>query len=240
MSRSRWGGFRRGLRLFRRKWEELEAESSEGVSAPADITEFNYKNAQGIWNLNSTVNLRGEARSSATYTVGFSDSLDTISGESASWQQRTVDISDYSGATVRLVFNYKNGSGFRGDLQLDAIALDGTTYSFENTGDSFQTSASGESTYAGVSWQTLSTGTTNARWNVDSGGTPSGSTGLTSGAVGSYYIYAETSSPADEQGYNFWLRSPQVTLGSSPTLTYYVARSGSNIGSLGIYLDVIA
>jgi hypothetical protein len=177
-----------------------------------------------------------------SYTLGFSESLDTVSGQLGGWRQRTVDISAYAGATVRLVFNYTNGPGntFTGDIQLDLINLDGNSYSFENVGHSFETSASGESTYAGVSWQYLAVGTANARWNVDAGGTGSTGTGRTDAADGTYYVYAETSSPANVTGYNFWLRSPQITLGSSPTLSYYETRLGSSIGTLNVHLDVIA
>lgn len=177
----------------------------------------------------------------ASVSTGLSSSLFNVSGENNAWTQQTVDISAYANCTVRLVFKYANGgSSFYGDLQLDAIDLDGNTYSFESTGESFETSASGESTYAGVSWGSLATGTTAERWNVDSGGTPSDSTGRADAADGSYYVYAETSSPANVNGYLFWLRSPEVTLGSTPTLTFYEARYGANIGQLDVYLDVVS
>ena len=135
---------------------------------------------------------------------------------------------------MRLVFGYVNGSqgtSFQGDIQLDDIRLDGTTYSFENTGHSWQTTTSNTlvSNYSSASFSTLATGTTKAgKWNVDSGGTPSSGTGRTDADAGTYYVYAETSSGANGQGYI--LRSPAVTLGSSPTLSYAVARNGGNIG----------
>ena len=68
----------------------------------------------------------------SNYTVGLSASLDTISGQSSSWSQRNVDITSYAGATVRPVFYYVSGSNFTGDIQLDQIAIDSTTYSFES------------------------------------------------------------------------------------------------------------
>jgi hypothetical protein len=249
MSKSRWGGFRKGRRRYSNWWDELRTPdaASESVAAPASPTEFDYTTAQGIWNLNSTMQFKkGNAGSggggSPSYNTGFSPSLDTVSGQLDGWRQRTVDISAYAGATVRLVFNYTNGPGdtFTGDIQLDLINLDGNSYSFENVGHSFETSGSGETTYAGVSWTALTTGTTAAKWNVDTGGTPSGNTGRIDAADGSYYVYAETSSPATVTGYNFWLRSPQITLGSSPTLSYYETRLGASIGTLNVHLDVIA
>jgi len=206
-----------------------------------DSPKYGSENKDGIWDLTSQYLYNTIEPQAPSYILGLSSSLDTISGQLDGWRQRTVDISAYAGATVRLVFNYKNGPGntFRGDIQLDLINLDGNSYSFENVGHSFETSASGETTYAGVGWSALSTGTTGAKWNVDASGTPSSGTGRTDAAGGSYYVYAETSSPAAVTGYNFWLRSPQITLGSSPTLSYYEARLGTSIGTLNVYLDVI-
>ena len=67
-------------------------------------------------------------------SAGLSGSLDSISGSNASWTTRTVDISAYAGEDVKLVFIYTSGpsgTSYQGDLQLDDIRLDGTTYSFE-------------------------------------------------------------------------------------------------------------
>jgi len=173
---------------------------------------------------------------------GLSSSLDSVSGQNASWSTRNVDISAYANEDVKLVFIYTNGTSgtsFQGDLQLDDIRLDGTTYSFENTGHSWETTTTDTpvANYSSASFTNLAVGTTNGRWNVDSGGTPSGSTGLSSADAGTYYVYAETSGTGTS-GDNYILRSPTVTLGSSPTLQYAEARSGGNIGTLNVYLDV--
>ena len=239
MSKSRWGGFRKGRQIFANSWESLRTPEavSQSIAAPTSPLEFDYTTAQGIWNLNSTVNFRGAPGSS--YALGFSKSLDTISGQLDGWRQRTVDISSYAGATVRLVFHYVSGSSFTGDIQLDAINIDGNSYSFESGTESFQTSQSGEANYASVSWQALATGEVGGRWNRDSGGTSSSGTARADAANGSFYVFAETSSPG-YPSYNFWLRSPQVTLGSNPTLSYYETRLGATIGTLSVYLDVIA
>jgi hypothetical protein len=175
-------------------------------------------------------------------SAGLSGSLDSISGSNASWTTRTVDISAYAGEDVKLVFIYTNGSSgtsYQGDLQLDDIRLDGTTYSFETSTESWQTSTTDvpASSYSGASFVSLATGTTSYRWNRDAFGTPSGSTGLSTADAGTYYVYAETSG-SGTLGDNYVLRSPTVTLGSSPTLQYAEARSGGNIGTLNVYLDV--
>ena len=138
------------------------------------------------------------------YSTGFSNSLFNVSGENASFVQRTVDISAYAGATVRLVFRYQNGNGFGGDIQLDDINLDGTAYSFENETHSFQTSNGDDyGTYAGVTWANVAVESNNdGRWQVHDTATPSNNTGGLAAPSGNYFIYAETSSPANQLGYN--------------------------------------
>lgn len=237
MSRSRWGAFFRGFRQYKTNWDNFKTSSAQSVSTPTSPVEFDYTTAQGIWNLNSTVNFRSTG-GGASYTLGFSESLDTISGQLDGWRERTVDISAYAGATERLVFHYVSGSSFTGDIQLDAINIDGNSYSFESNTHSFETSANGESSYNSVSWQALSTGETNGRWCRDSGGTGSSDTARTDAANGSFYVFAETSTPG-YPSYNFWLRSPQITLSGSPTLSYYETRLGATIGTLNVHLDVI-
>lgn len=172
---------------------------------------------------------------------GLSESLDTVSGTNDAWSTRTVDLSGYANETIRLVFYYTNGAdSFSGDLQLDNISVDGNSYSFENTGHSWETTTTNTSVYTSASWTTLATGVIAGQWNVDQGGTPSTGTGRTDADAGSWYVYAETSNPADVNGYGFWLRSPELTLSGSPgNLSYAEARNGANIGTLNVYVDVI-
>ncbi len=175
---------------------------------------------------------------------GLSSSLDSVSGTNASWSTRTVDISAYANEDVKLVFIYTNGTGgtsYQGDLQLDDIRLDGTTYSFETSTESWETTTTDTpvANYSSASFVALGTGTLSYRWNRDAFGTPSGATGLTTADAGTYYVYAETSG-SGTLGDNYILRSPTVTLGASPTLEYAEARSGGNIGTLNVYLDVQA
>ena len=89
---------------------------------------------------------------------GLSSSLDSVTGQNASWSTRNVDISAYAGEDVKLVFIYTNGSSgtsYQGDLQLDDIRLDGTTYSFEASTESWQTSTADvpASSYSGASFE---------------------------------------------------------------------------------------
>ena len=149
----------------------------------------------------------------------------------------------YRGATVRPVFVYTQiASVFTADLQLDLINLDGNSYSFESNATGWQTttSSTSASNYSSASFSSVATTTSTARWNRDQNGTGSSGTGLTTAASGSFYLYAETSSPANSAGFTFILRGPEVTLGSDPDFTYYEARSGTNMGNLDVYLDVVS
>lgn len=249
MSRSRFGG-RRWSKL-KSSWNNFKTASAPS-EPPATIQDLSYVDAAGIWNLKSTTQFPksnsagsggGGGGETPSYSTGFSAVLDTVSGSSGQWLQRTVDISGYAGATVRPVFHYVSGSSFTGDIQLDQISINGTTYGFESSVHNFERNQIADwPSYNQVAWEALATATSgNGRWLRDSGGTASGNTGLTTAASGSFYVYAETS--GNTSGFpdkNFWLRGPQVTLGASPTFTYYEARSGATIGTLNVHLDVIA
>jgi hypothetical protein len=138
-----------------------------------------------------------------------------------------------------LVFYYVSGTSYTGDIQLDAINIDGNLHSFETGTHNYETSTNESSTYAGVTWVNTLTYAGSPRFARDHSGTSSGNTGLTTGADGSWYLYAETSG----SGYSntpYWLKSGEINLGSAPTLTYYNARYGATIGTLNVYLDVIS
>ena len=182
-----------------------------------------------------------------SYTLGLSDSLLTFGGENAAWNQQTINISSYGGATVRFVMYYQTTTSFRADIQLDDVNIDGTLYTFEGDSNGWQTTTvdqeiSGVITpYTSASFSSVPTGTAGARWNRDSAGTGSSGTGLTTdhtlGTTAGYYLYAETSvtHPA-----GYWLTSPEVTLSGSPTLSFWEARSGAQMGTATVYLDVIS
>ena len=109
--------------------------------------------------------------------LGLTPVLATYIGQDATWQLKDLSsaVAAYSGSTGRLVFKYLSGSSFRGDLQLDAITLGGTTAGFESGVDSYQTSTStngATSAYTSVtSWTNVATSTINGRWNRDTGNT---------------------------------------------------------------------
>ena len=241
MSRSRFGSFFKGWQRYKNRWDELSVPTAP-ATAPETPLDLDYSKAQGIWDLSATTQFpKVGGGSGPSVPLGLSDALFSVSGNNDAWTQRTVDISTFANATVRLVFHGTNNGGFNSDFQVDAIDLDGTAYSFENQTHNFETSINNSGTYAGVTWGNVAVEQDNrGAWQVDSGGTPTGSSGRDDAADGTFYIYAESSSPADQAGYNFWLRGPEVVLGASPTLTFFEARTGADIGTLTVYLEVTA
>lgn len=186
--------------------------------------------------------------------------LDTVTGENASWSTHTISSSTMNGLAGeegRIVLVYQLGNNttyqsFTADIQVDDIDVltsDGAVeYSFENTNESWETTTSSingsfgyditsGTTYDDLTFAAVSVNTTTRRWNVDTNGTPSSGTGLTTADAGSYYLYAESSSN-NYQGV-LVARSPVITLASSsPTLSYAEARSGGNIGTLKVYFKL--
>ena len=171
--------------------------------------------------------------------LGLSDALISIPAQNdATWTLRSADITPYIGATVRLVIRYLNGNSQYGDVQLDDFNIGGTTYDPENGLNSFLTNTNLGSpynlTFGDVTWRNLGTGTTAGRWNRDNNGTPTASTGNTSGKTGNYYYYAESSSYFNNY---MWLMSPPVVV-SNGTLSFYSAQNGTNCGAIEAYLYI--
>lgn len=179
--------------------------------------------------------------------LGLSPALLTFGGSAVGWNQQTINISAYRNKTVRFVMYYQTTNSFTADLQLDDINIDGTIYDFEASPSGWETTYTDQENsgvvtpYTSASFTAVTTNTAGYRWNRDAGGTPSSNTGLTEdhtlGTTSGYYIYAETSvtHPA-----GFWLRSPQVTLSGTPTLSFWEGRYGAAMGTATVYLDVIS
>ena len=170
--------------------------------------------------------------------------INTITGQSNIWSTFTSDISSYVAANdnVRIAFRYHSGSSYQGDIQVDTVTIPGeATHSFDTGNDSYQYVLANSSPMDyndSLSWVSVPNNTTFGVWNRDSGGTPSGGTGLTYADSGSYYLYAETSGTAGSNKY-FWLRSPTITLATNATsVSYALARYGSNIGTIEVYVIV--
>lgn len=180
----------------------------------------------------------------ATYTG--EDSLGTI-GPSA-WQSVSLDISAYAGYTGRVVFHYQN-TGSLGDVQIDTIQLStiagihARTFATASTGMQTNTSTTAGTDYSSINFQNVGTVT----------GTPlysgkfarrqfTGDTPNTGNADGSYsgadsYMCYFLSASTQKNG---WLRyNNAYTIASgSPTLNFKLARKGTDIGTLKVYLDI--
>jgi len=235
-----------------------DVQSEFGGGAPININEY-YRGGTYVPDTaaNSNIPTSGQISLSNFYggdsTPGSSltedpyyelTQLRTMSGQSSTWTTYTDSLSSYAGQKGRLVFIYQNGTSFRGDIQVDDINFDGNSYSFESDTHGWLTSSSSTNTADFTNfekfqnnistWPTMGSSGSQRRWNRDSGGTPSSSTGLTSADDGSYYIYTEVSGTGS--GAFFTACSPLLQLSSNPgNLSYAVARYGVNIGTFRVY-----
>ena len=176
--------------------------------------------------------------------TGLTSSLLQVSGETGIWTEQTgVTISDYAGATARLVFKSVSGSDYSGDFQLDDINFDSNSYTFESDNESWQRSDTSDvGSYESVTWESISNGvggTTYAGfWVRYSGNTPSGGTGDIGAHGGSWHIYYEASS-GGAPSITAWVRSPEIVLSATPTLSFWEGRDGTTMGTLDVYLDIL-
>lgn len=78
MSKSRWGGFRVGKRVFK-EWDILKSSSVGSFAAPISVQDFDYTTAQGIWNLQSTTQFKKKTSiSSLSFVASSVSSATTI------------------------------------------------------------------------------------------------------------------------------------------------------------------
>lgn len=206
--------------------------STAGKSTPDAVSEF-----YGYSGISTGL-------SSALYTQNLSTSTawDIFQGDN-----EISTLSDYANTTSRLVIQYINGTSgtsYQGDFQIGSIVYFGpSSYNTQYSTTNWQTTTTNTSTYSGASWTTLGTGTTSGRWNMrNTSAPPSSGTGLapdTTVTNSQYYMYAETSG-GSMLGYSFWLRSPETSMGSDPSLEFAFAHYGSNVGTFKVYIDVIS
>ena len=179
-----------------------------GGTAPLSLTFYECRFGLNIGAINVyVVDTSGNIQGSAVYSA--SGDLFTTD-----WNLRTAATPDVSG-DFRIAWHYVSGTNFRGDYAIDTVSLQGNSYNFDASNDSFvcSTSDTSSSTAALSGSASVANTTTNGRWNRDSGGTPSSNTGPSSAQSGSFYLYCETT--GNGTGYpnkNFWLFSPVITV----------------------------
>lgn len=136
----------------------------------------------------------------------------------AAWEEVTAsDNSLSSGDKFRIVFEHdKQNTSFIADYAIDDVTINGTNYSFETNATGWLTSTtqttSAASAFLNATGVLTTTSASRARWNRDTGTTPSGNTGPTNGNDGTYFLYTEASSPNTTNPTNFWLFSPEFTI----------------------------
>ena len=166
----------------------------------------------------------------------------------AFWKTITVDISQYRGMTIRVVWEIRV-QDFEADAQIDTINIDGTTYSsnftsgtgtsaWQTTGDT----GGGDASYSSKTFYDVAQSTSAGRWHQRTGGTPSGSTGVYGDGGGSssgHYLYYEASSQTWPS--KNYLRSPERTIDTTAThsLSWRQATYGAMIMSLKCYIDIV-
>lgn len=200
---------------------------------PEDDTKFNYTGVGGgMWDLRSTQQF--PSNRNRTYTTGLTGALDTTFQEQPinfGFNQRTVNISRYANRSARVVFQFILIDQFVfTDSYLDSISVSGTTYTFDSTTESWQTTTTNVqgTAYESLAWTTMaSTATRNRVYRANTDLLFGGSYPAPSGffSVGSAYdtIYGEP------QNHTMWIRSPVVSLGANPTLSYYYFHSSDNL-----------
>jgi|TARA_R110002051_G_scaffold177353_1_gene247221 hypothetical protein len=143
------------------------------------------------------------------------------------------------GQTGHIYYRIKSGTAFRQDAQIYRIDY-GTLGVWLNPWLASQVYSTWRTTrittnavYNHAStWHTLAAGTVSGRWNRDTGGTPSGGTGIDL----SYHCYYEGSG-SDAYTKDVYLRSPEITF-TTNTIKTESYGYGSNMGTLymGVYI----
>lgn len=166
--------------------------------------------------------------------LGLSNSLLQVTGSGATYTQRSVDLSAYANSTVRLVWRVVQGIDSATEIRIDSIAIsaESISYTFSAGNESFETSTSSNANYSSITFSSVQNTSTQGRWyrNALFGGQNDNSRVSTVSQTFGFF------------GYNFWLRSPEITLGSSPgSATFYELRDHTDDGTtIDFYVDVIS
>ena len=150
-------------------------------------------------------------------------------GTGQTWNSYTENLTNYAGQTGYIVYAYQTGSNFYNDPQIDDMYVTKNSSTLASIGPSttaWKRYATGSATTNTITYTTslsipsitsanwvelLTNQSTTYGWQVDSGGTPSVSTGNiydASGSTTGTYIYFEGSSPNfSSSAIYYWLRT---------------------------------
>ena len=160
----------------------------------------------------------------------------------APWTTYTPNISRYANRKVRFIW-FVFVRQYQADVQLDNFTVsglaDGTSYTWNGgaaTGWLTSTDMYGS---LGIGPRAVpAVRTTNKRWNIRSGGTPSGGTGHSVDASGSssgQYLYYEATGSFSSWGF---LASPEFTLGGSPSVSMAMAMYAGSAETYRCYVEL--
>ncbi len=111
------------------------------------------------------------------------------------WNTVIIDLSSYTGQTIKLRFYGAVGSNWQSDMAVDDIILSNQSLQDSLSCDSTITSFPYQESFeSGLGeWKNVMYDDTS--WTIDASGTPSSNTGPSSAADGTYYLYVESSWP---------------------------------------------
>ncbi len=161
----------------------------------------------------------------------------SMSGDQGNaWHSTYVDLTAYAGTTIKLRFKGITGNGIASDMAIDNLelacsspAVCPTTISFFPHTESFET---GFGDWVQVSFFI----TDDFDWTRDASGTPTASTGPTTGSDGTYYLFTEASSQTNS---TFIIHSPcyDLTSCAEPHFYFDYHMYGINMGSLALEVE---
>lgn len=195
--------------------------SSTGPSAASEGSNYMYVEASGSNSPSKDANLlspcfdlSGESAASFNFdyhmlgnAVGTLDlqantgsgwsSIWSLSGtQGSNWNSQSVNLSAFLGTTVQLRFVGTTGSGWQGDICIDATSI--TSSGGPGGGGSCTANVNSypysESFESNLGLWSQGSGD-DFDWARNSGGTPSSGTGPSAADDGSFYVYCETSNP---------------------------------------------
>lgn len=210
--------------------------------APQTDTDFEYtSNEGGMWGLNGTFEF--PKRNNRTFnTTGLTDELDSLYlTDITPWTTKTVNISRFANRSARVVFRqvvlrtYLGNFGST-DGYLDFIQVSGTNYGFEATAESFETTTTNSylTDYSSLAWTAMASTATRDRFSRANVVNIVGSSSNGNFAVRSNY----NTTWGELYNHTMWLRSPVVSLGASPTLSFRYAWPDFTTTIVFIYLDL--
>jgi hypothetical protein len=202
----------------------LNSPCLDFASGSSPTATFRY---QMTGNAVGTLRLQARADGSSSWSTVFTKTGD----QGAAWATATVALSSNT-AQVRLVVDTTDS--WQGDIAVDTFGITTAT----SGGGSGCTNGVSSFPYAEGFENTLGQWSQNGgdslNWTLRSGGTPSGSTGPSGAAQGSFYVYVEASDPNFNK--TAILDSPCFDLNgqSNATLSFQYQMTGNAVGTLRV------